>query len=44
MDEPAGLGRGTDDTFQEEAAAAIFKYLGGYVAGRGGVGKSASFT
>ena len=43
LDEPAGLGRGTDDTFQEEAAAAIFENLGGYVAGRGGVGKSHPF-
>jgi predicted GTPase len=40
LDEPRGLGRGADDTFQEEAAAAIFENLGGYVAGRGGVGKS----
>ena len=41
MDEPAGLGRGTDDTFQEEAAERIAQNgFQGYVAGRGGTGKS----
>ena len=41
MDEPGGLGRGPDDTFQLEAAQAIFDNRGGLVAGRGGTGKSA---
>jgi hypothetical protein len=40
MAEEPGLGRGDDDTFQEEAAQKIFENLGGYCAGRGGVGKS----
>ena len=35
------MGRGSDDTFQEEAAQAVFENRGGYVAGRGGTGKSA---
>ena len=40
MDEPGGLGRGSADTFQLEAAQAIFENRGGLVAGRGGTGKS----
>ena len=38
--EGPGLGRGEDDTFQEEMARLIVENLGGYVAGRGGSGKS----
>jgi len=38
--EEPGLGRGDDDTFQEEAAEAIFQNLGGHCSGRGGTGKS----
>jgi hypothetical protein len=38
--EKPGLGRGEDDTFQEEMARLIVENLGGYVAGRGGSGKS----
>ena len=40
MAEGPGLGRGEDDTFQEEMARLIVENLGGYVAGRGGSGKS----
>ena len=40
LQEAPGLGRGPDDTFQEEVAQALFKNEGGYVAGQGGVGKS----
>ena len=38
--EEPGLGRGDGDTFQEETAQKIFDNQGGYVAGRGGTGKS----
>ncbi len=38
--EEPGLGRGPGDTFQEEAAQTIYDNRGGYVAGRGGTGKS----
>ena len=38
--EPEGLGRGDDDRFQEQVATAIVANRGGYVAGRGGSGKS----
>jgi len=42
MAEALGLGRGPDDTFQEEAAERIARNgFQGYVAGRGGTGKSA---
>ena len=40
MNEPEEIGRGPDDTFQEEVADAIVQYRGGYVDGRVGVGKS----
>ena len=40
MSEPEEIGRGPDDTFQEEVANAIVQNRGGYVDGRGGVGKS----
>jgi len=40
LGEEEGLGRGADDTFQEEMAEAIVKNSGGYVCGRGGTGKS----
>ena len=40
MNEPEEIGRGPDDTFQNEVADAIVKNRGGYVDGRGGTGKS----
>ena len=42
MGEEPGLGRGPDHTFQEDAAERIAQNgFQGYVAGRGGTGKSA---
>ncbi len=38
--EDEGLGRGDDDTYQEEMAELIAKNRGGYVAERGRTGKS----
>ena len=38
--EEPGLGRGPDDTFQEEVAQMVFENRGGYIAGLGGTGKS----
>ena len=38
--EDAGIGRGPDDTFQEEMAEKLAKTGGGMVIGRGGTGKS----
>ena len=40
LDEPEEIGRGSEDTFQNEAADAIVQNRGGYVDGRGGTGKS----
>ena len=40
ISEEPGLGRGPNDTFQEETARHIVENRGGYVAGRGGTGKS----
>ena len=40
MDEPEEIGRGTNDTFQNEVADMIVQNRGGYVDGRGGTGKS----
>ena len=40
LTEEEGLGRGPGDTFQEQVADAIVANLGGYIAGRGGAGKS----
>ena len=38
--EPEGIGRGPDDTFQEEMAEKLATAGGGMVNGRGGTGKS----
>ena len=40
IDEPEEVGRGPEDTFQNDVADAIVKNRGGYVDGRGGTGKS----
>ncbi len=40
MTEPRGLGRGEEDTYQEEAAQALAKNQGGVCNGQGGSGKS----
>ena len=38
--EPEGIGRGLEDTFQEEMAEKLVIAGGGMVNGRGGTGKS----
>ena len=42
--EDEGIGRGPDDTFQEEMAEQLARTAGGMVCGRGGTGKSHLIT